>query len=75
MTLSVESGYLSTFLYIIILIPEPIKTNCNTLLYTGHCTITLGVNYNYCVGEWGGELRESRLEAWMKSHKSEVAIT
>ena len=28
-----------------------------------------------CVGEWGGELRGSRLEAWMKSHKSEVAIT
>ena len=27
------------------------------------------------VGEWGGELRGSRLEAWMKSHKSEVAIT
>ena len=27
------------------------------------------------VGEWCGELRESRLEAWMKSHKSEVAIT
>ena len=27
------------------------------------------------VGEWCRELRESRLEAWMKSHKSEVAIT
>ena len=27
------------------------------------------------IGEWGGELRGSRLEAWMKSHKSEVAIT
>jgi len=27
------------------------------------------------VGEWGGELRGSRLEAWMKSHKPEVAIT
>ena len=28
------------------------------------------------VGERGdGELRGSRLEAWMKSHKSEVAIT
>ena len=27
------------------------------------------------VGEWCGELRESRLEAWIKSHKSEVAIT
>ena len=26
------------------------------------------------VGEWDGELRESRLEAWMKSRKSEVAI-
>ena len=28
---------------------------------------------NFNVGEWGGELRGSRLEAWMKSHKSEVA--
>ena len=27
------------------------------------------------VGEWVGELRGSRLEAWMKSHKSEIAIT
>ena len=27
------------------------------------------------VGEWGWELRGSRLEAWMKSQKSEVAIT
>ena len=27
------------------------------------------------VGVWDGELRGSRLEAWMKSHKSEVAIT
>ena len=27
------------------------------------------------VGEWDGELRGIRLEAWMKSHKSEVAIT
>ena len=27
------------------------------------------------VGEWGGELRGSSLEAWMKSQKSEVAIT
>ena len=27
------------------------------------------------VGEWGAEFRDSRLEAWMKSHKSEVAIT
>ena len=27
------------------------------------------------VGEWDGELRGSRLEACLKSHKSEVAIT
>ena len=27
------------------------------------------------VGEWCGELRESRLEACRKSHKSEVAVT
>ena len=27
------------------------------------------------VGELGGEVEGSRLEAWMKSHKSEVAIT
>ena len=26
-------------------------------------------------GSGDGELRGSRLEAWMKSHKSEVAIT
>ena len=26
------------------------------------------------VGEWGGEVEGSRLEAWTKSHKSEVAI-
>ena len=31
--------------------------------------------YIIFVGEWGGELRGSRSEAWMKSHKSEVAIT
>ena len=30
---------------------------------------------NVHVGSGYGELRESRLEAWMKSHKSEVAIT
>ena len=28
-----------------------------------------------CVGERCGELRGSMLEAWMKSYKSEVAIT
>ena len=28
-----------------------------------------------CVGERCGEVEGSRLEAWMKSHKSEVAIT
>ena len=38
--------------------------------FLGHYKI-----YIMCVGEWGGESRESRLEAWMKSHKSEVAIT
>ena len=27
------------------------------------------------VGEWGWGVEGSRLEAWMKSHKSEVAIT
>ena len=30
---------------------------------------------NIIVGQWGGELRGSRLEAWKKSHKSKVAIT
>ena len=29
----------------------------------------------YMSGSGDGELRGSRLEAWMKSHKSEVAIT
>ena len=32
----------------------------------------INVHYYYYVGEWGWG---SRLEAWMKSHKSEVAIT
>ena len=27
------------------------------------------------VGEWGWGVEGSRLEAWMKSHKSKVAIT
>ena len=27
------------------------------------------------VGEWGWGVEGSRLEAWMESHKSEVAIT
>ena len=27
------------------------------------------------VGEWGWGVEGNRLEAWMKSHKSEVAIT
>jgi len=31
------------------------------------------VNIN--VGEWGWGVEGSRLEAWMKSHKSEVAVT
>ena len=32
--------------------------------------------YKYIyVGEWGWGVEGSRLEAWMKSHKSEVAIT
>ena len=26
-------------------------------------------------GEWGRGVEGSRLEAWMKSHKSEIAIT
>ena len=32
-------------------------------------------NKNICVGEWGWGVEGSRLEAWMKSHKSKVAIT
>ena len=33
------------------------------------------VRHRFCRGVGMGSLRGSRLEAWMKSHKSEVAIT
>ena len=38
-------------------------------------TISVASCVYICVGEWGWGVEGSRLEAWMKSHKSEVAIT
>ena len=43
-----------------------------------HCGIPLprtNIFFYFYVGEWGWGVEGSRLEAWMKSHKSEVAIT
>ena len=33
------------------------------------------MKYKTYVGEWGWGVEGSRLEAWIKRHKSEVAIT
>ena len=52
-----------------------------TLLdHHSHCynvktDITLALHLGCRIYMWGGEAEGSRLEAWMKSHKSEVAIT
>ena len=50
---------------------EPQVRGCHNITFI--CTPTK--QETVFVGEWGWGVEGSRLEAWIKSHKSEVAIT
>ena len=54
---------------------RPVRTAHTRLCRLPISTSTLTDTENTYVGGWGWGVEGSRLEAWMKSHKSEVAIT